>query len=141
MRANHDIDTAFAQQFEDFFLLSLRAEAAEHFDSHGVIEHTLPKHLEMLLGQNSGRREDCDLFAIHNRFKRSANGDFGLAKTDITANQTVHRLPTRHIAFRRDDCSQLVWRFEKWKRMLEFRLPSGIRSKCVTRMHLPLRLD
>src|SRR4029450_4819275 len=139
MRADDDIDTALAQKLEYFLLLSLRTEAAKHFDSHGVIKHTLPKHLEMLLGQNGRGREDCNLFAVHDRFKRSANGDFGLAKADITANQTVHRLPMLHIDFRVDDCFQLVRRFAKWKRMFEFLLPFLIRSKCVCRAAPSLR--
>src|SRR4029453_2203652 len=85
MRANDGIYTPFAQNLEDFFLLSLRTEAAKHLDSHGVIKHTLPKHFEMLLGQTGRGREDGNLFAVHDRFKTSANGHFGLAEPDIPA--------------------------------------------------------
>ena len=65
----------------------------------------------MLLGENGGRREDRDLFAVHNRFKRGANRDLGLAKTDIAANQAVHRLRALHVNLRVDDRFQLIRRF------------------------------
>ena len=73
----------------------------------------MPKHLEMLLGQNRGWREDRDLFAIHNRFERGANRNLGLAKTDIAANQAVHRLRALHVDLHVDDRSQLIRRFAK----------------------------
>ena len=64
----------------------------------------------MLLGENGGRREERDLFAVHNRFERSANRDLGLAKTDIAANQAVHRLRALHVNLRVDDRFQLIRR-------------------------------
>ena len=69
----------------------------------------------MLLGKNGGRREDRDLFAVHNRFKRGANRDLGLAKTDIAANQAVHRLRALHVNLRVDDRFQLIRRLAEWE--------------------------
>ena len=55
MRADDDIDAALAQCFEHLALFRVRAEPAEHFDSHRIIEHALAKRFEMLLRQH-GRR-------------------------------------------------------------------------------------
>ena len=44
----------------------------------------------MLLRQHGRRREHGDLFAVHHRFERGANRDFGFAETDIAANQSIH---------------------------------------------------
>ena len=55
MRADDDIDAAFAQLLEHLALLGVRAEAAEHFDPHRIIEHALAERFEMLLRED-GRR-------------------------------------------------------------------------------------
>ena len=111
MRADDDIDAAFAQQLQHFFLFGVRTKTAEHFDAHRIIEHALPKHFEMLLRQNGGRREHGDLFAVHDRLERGANGDFGFAETDVAADQAVHRPRTFHVDLRVDDRLHLVRRF------------------------------
>ena len=51
VRADDDIDTAFAQQLQHFFLFGVRTKTAEHFDPHRVLTHALPEHFEMLLSQ------------------------------------------------------------------------------------------
>ena len=98
MRADDDVDPAVAQLLQDLALFALRAEAAEHFDAHRIIEHALAKRFEMLLREHRGRREDGDLFAVHDRFEGRANRHFGFAEADVAANQPIHRarpLPCR----------------------------------------------
>src|SRR5437773_11692588 len=80
MRADDNIDAAFAQQPQHFFLLRLRTETAEHFYADWVIEHALPEHLEMLLSKNRGWGQHGHLFAVHDGFKRGADRHFGFAK-------------------------------------------------------------
>ena len=126
VRADDDIDAAFAQQQQTFLLFGLRTKTTEHLDSYGIIEHALTKHLEMLLRENGRRREYRDLFAVHHGFEGGANRDFGLAEADIAANQAVHRLRMLHVDFRVDDRLHLIGRFTKRKRVLKFRLPFGI---------------
>ena len=65
----------------------------------------------MLLSKNCGRREHSDLFAVHDRFERGADCHFGFAKTDVAADQAVHRTRTLHVDLRIDDCLHLVRRF------------------------------
>ena len=41
---------------QNFALLAVRSKAAEHFNSHWVIEHALPKNFEVLLREHGGGR-------------------------------------------------------------------------------------
>ena len=95
----------------------------------------------MLLCQDCGRSEHGDLPAVHDRLERSADGDFGFAKADVTADQPIHRLWTFHVDLGIDDRFQLVRCLPKRKRMFEFRLPFRIGSKCMAGMRLSLRLN
>ena len=95
----------------------------------------------MLLRQHGRRREHCDLFAFHHRFKRGANCNFGFAVTDIAANQSIHRARTFHVLFGVDDRFELVGRFAKRKRMLEFGLPFCVGAESVTRLCLAFGLE
>ena len=124
-----------------FFLFRLRTETTEHFDPHGVIEHALSKDLEVLLGENGGRRKDCDLFAVHDRFECSADRDFGFAKADIAANQAVHRLRSFHVDLGVDDRFHLIRRFAERERMLKLGLPFGVGRKRMAGMHLAFGLQ
>ena len=100
---------------QHFVLFGLRTKTAEHFDAHRVIEHALPEHFEMLLRENSGRREHGDLFAVHDRFERGANRDFRFAETDVAADQAIHRARPFHVDLRVDDRLHLVRRFAERK--------------------------
>src|SRR5256886_2136004 len=131
MRANHDVDAALTEQFENFLLFALRSKPAEHFDPDRIIEHSLAENFEVLLREHGRRREDRDLPAVHHRFERRANRDFGFAETNVAANQSVHWSRTFHVDFRVDDRFHLVGRFAKWKRMLELALPFRVRTKGV----------
>ena len=51
----------------------------------------------MLLGQQCGGRKDRHLLAIGHRDERSAQRDFGLAKSHIAADQAVHRPARAHV--------------------------------------------
>ena len=141
MRADDDVDAALAKKLQHFPLFSLRAKAAKHFDSHGVIEHPLAENFEVLLREHRRRCQDRDLFAVHHRFKRRANCDFGFSEADVAANETVHRARAFHVDLRLDDRSQLIGRFAKWKRMLELDLPSRVGSEDVAGLGLALSLQ
>ena len=51
----------------------------------------------MLLGQQRGGYQDCDLFPPGNGCKGSAQGDFGLAEAYVAADQPIHRFTHAHI--------------------------------------------
>src|SRR5437868_13907661 len=95
----------------------------------------------MLLSQDGGRRQHSYLFAVHDRFERGADSHFGLAKTDVTADETVHWLGTFHVDLRVDDRFHLVRRFAERERVFKFRLPFCVRGESVSRMRFALCLD
>jgi len=51
------------------------------------------------LCQDGGGREDCDLFAVHHGLEGGPDRDLGFAKTDVAANQAIHRLRLFHVGF------------------------------------------
>ena len=115
MRANDNIHAALAQKLQDLALLALRAKAAQHFDSHRIIEHSLPERFEMLLCEHSRRREHRDLPSVHDRFERGTDRYFRFTKTDVATNQTVHGSRAFHVVLGLDDGFELIGRFAKWK--------------------------
>ena len=140
VRADHDIDAAFAQELEHLLLLRRRTETAEHFDPHRIIEHALAEGFEMLLREHGGGREHGDLFAFHHGFERGANRDLGFAEADIAADQPIHRARLLHVALRRVDRLELIGGFAKRKRMLELALPFRVRTEGVAELRFALRL-
>ena len=111
VRADDDIDAAFAQQLQHFVLFGVRTKTAEHFDPHRIIEHALAEDFEMLLSENSRRREHGHLLAVHHGLERGADCDFRFAETDVAADQAIHRPRPFHVALRVDDRLHLVRRF------------------------------
>src|SRR5438067_13803989 len=71
--ADNDVNTAFAQQLENFLLLCSRSKPAQHLDAIRVIQHSLAERLEMLLCQHSCRSQHCGMSTIHDRCRGSAN--------------------------------------------------------------------
>src|SRR5205807_2412854 len=141
VRADDDIDAAFAEELQDFALFGMRTKAAQHLDADWVIEHALPERFEMLLRQHRRRREDDDLFSFHDRFESGANGDFRFAKADVAANQPVHRARQLHVALGRGDGGELIGRFAKRERVLELALPFRVGTKGVAELRFAFGLD
>ena len=141
VRADDDVHRAGRQIPDDALLFAMRAEAREQFDAHRVIRHAFAERVEMLLRQNGRRHQHGNLLAAHHGFERGANGDFGLAKTDVAANQTVHRLGAFHVGFRFADGAKLVRRFLENERALEFTLPRHVRRKGMAGLRFAHGLD
>ena len=118
----------------------VRAETAEHFDAHRIIEHALPESLEMLLRENGGRHEHRDLLAFHDRFECGANRHLGFAEADVAADQAIHRARLFHVALGRGDRLELVGRFAKRKRMFELDLPLRVGAEGVAELRFALGL-
>jgi hypothetical protein len=141
MRADDDIDRAFADALHDLAFLVRRREAAEHFDGHGELAHALADVFVMLAGQNGRRHQNGDLSASHHRFERSANRHLGLPKADIGTKQAVHRLFGLHVAFDLLRAAELVGRFAIQKRLLELHLPLRVWLMRKGLQRLPFRRD
>lgn len=69
----------------------------------------------MLLGQQGGGGKESHLLAAHGSHKGGAQGDLGLAKAYIAADQTVHGLGAEHVVNHGMDGRLLVSRFFKAK--------------------------
>ena len=67
-------------------------------DSQREPGETLGKVAEVLAREQGSRRNHRNLLPGHRRHKRGAQGDLGLAKTDIAANQPVHRTARGKVA-------------------------------------------
>ena len=67
----------------------------------------------MLFRQQRGRHQHRHLIAAHDRDEGGAQRDFGLAETDVAANQPVHRLACGHVGDHGLDGALLVRGFFK----------------------------
>ena len=62
----------------------------------------------MLTRQQCGRCHHRHLNPRHGRNKRGAHRNLGFAKSDITTNQSIHRLAAGQIIHHIADCAQLI---------------------------------
>ena len=110
VRADEHVDRALGKRLERALLLRRRAEAAEHLDLEAKRGKTLKEGLIVLLGQNGRGAEHHDLAAGVHALKRRAQGDLGLAKAHVAAQQAVHGLGRLHVGLDVGDSFQLVAR-------------------------------
>ena len=122
MRADEHIDPALGKCLERSLLLRRRAEAAEHLDLQAKRGKALKERLVVLLGQNGRGAEHHDLTAGIHALKRRAQGNLGLAKAHIAAQQAVHGLGSLHVGLNVGDGLQLVARLVVGKALLHLDL-------------------
>ena len=108
MRADEHINRALGKRLERALLLRRGAEAAEHFDLEAKRGKALKERLVVLLGQNGRGAEHHDLAAGVHALKRRTQGDLGLAKAHVAAEQAVHGLGRLHVGLNIGDGLQLV---------------------------------
>ena len=102
------VDRALGKRLERALLLRRRAEAAEHLDLEAKRGKALKERLIVLLGQNGRGAEHHDLAAGVHTLKRRAQGNLGLAKAHVAAQQAVHGLGRLHVGLNVGDGLQLV---------------------------------
>jgi hypothetical protein len=95
----------------------------------------------MLLCQDCRRHQDSHLPPPHHRLERSTNRNFCLAKTNIPADQPVHRPCRFQVAFRLGDGPHLVWRLLIDEGTLKLALPGRVDRKGMPRLGFACRLD
>ena len=110
VRADQHIDRALGKRLECALLLRRRAKAAEHLDLQAKRGKALKERLVVLLGKNGRGAEHHDLAAGVHALKRRAQGDLGLAKAHVSAQQAVHGLGRLHVGLDVGDSLQLVAR-------------------------------
>ena len=133
MRADEHVDRALGKRLERALLLRRGAEAAEHFDLEAKRGKALKERLVVLLGQNGRGAEHHDLAAGVHALKRRAQGNLGLAKTHVAAQQAVHGLGRLHIGLNVGDGLQLVARLVVRKALLHLDLLGRVRRAGDTR--------
>ena len=122
VRADKHIDRALGKRLECALLLRRRTEAAEHLDLQAKRGKALKERLVVLLGQNGRGAEHHDLATGVHALKRRAQGDLGLAKAHIAAQQAVHGLGRLHVGLNVSDGLQLVARLVVRKALLHLDL-------------------
>ena len=122
MRADKHVDRALGKCLERALLLRRRTEAAEHLDLKAKRGKALKERLVVLLGQNGRGAEHHDLAAGVHALKRRAQGDLGLAKAHIAAQQAVHGLGRLHVGLNVSDGLQLVARLVVREALLHLNL-------------------
>ena len=75
-----------------------RAEARELGQRTGEIREAVGEDLKVLFGEQRGRHEDRHLLAVGDRDERGAQRHFGLAESDVAADEPVHRLAGGQVA-------------------------------------------
>ncbi len=110
MRADEHVDRALGKRLKRALLLRRGAEAAEHFDLEAKRGKALKERLIVLLGQNGRGAEHHDLAAGVHALKRRAQGNLGLAKAHVAAQQAVHGLGRFHVGLDVGNGLQLVAR-------------------------------
>ena len=133
VRADEHVDRALGKRLKRALLLRRRAETAEHLDLKAKRGKALKERLVVLLGKNGRGAEHHDLAAGVHALKRRAQGDLGLAKTHVAAQQAVHGLGRLHIGLNVGDGLQLVARLVVRKALLHLDLLGRVRRAGDTR--------
>ena len=80
----------------------------------------------MLLRKDRRGDQISHLFAAHDGFEGSSQGDFGLAEADVSADQTVHDAVGFHVFLDVPDRVQLVVRLFEGEQFFKFFLPGCV---------------
>ncbi|MNM79225.1 hypothetical protein D3C81_911520 [compost metagenome] len=97
VRADDDVDAAFVDLLDGRVDLLPGLETRQFNDAHRPFGEAVGQRLEVLLGQQRGRREHGHLLAAEHGHEGGAQGHFGLAETYVAADQPVHRLARGHV--------------------------------------------
>ncbi len=141
MRADQDVDLALLGTFEDILFLFRGPEARKHFDHHGELAEAPLEALEVLEAEHRSRCQHGDLLAILHRLEGRAHGNFGLAVTNVTAEQTVHRLRRFHVGFDIRNRRQLVVGLVEVEGVFELALHVVIRREGRAHCSFALRIE
>src|SRR5438045_2323850 len=90
MRANDHVYFTCLNLLHHFLLLLRGSEARQQFDLHRKRSEARAERVVVLISEHCGWRENRRLLSFHHRLERSAHCYFGLAITDVAAQETVH---------------------------------------------------
>ncbi len=138
---HNDVHPPFGQPLDHLFGFCRRRESGEHRGLHGESLESPPKGLEMLIDENRRRRQHRDLLAFENGLECGANRDFGLAVTDVSAQQPIHRSFRFHVVLDVADGAILIRREIKFEGFFELTLPRRIRREAEAPRRMPHRCE
>ena len=126
MGADHAVDVTVLESGHDLVRLALGEKARKCLHANRITGEPLGERIAVLRGEQGGGNEYSDLFAVLDRFERGPNGDFGLAETDVTANEPIHRVRTLHVGLHFVDRFALIGGFDERERVLH-----GVLPRCI----------
>jgi hypothetical protein len=131
MSADDNVHLAREQPLQDLPLLGSGAEAGEHLHLDREGSQPLAEVGVVLLGQDGGRHQDGDLFAVHDGLEGRPQRHLGLTVAHVATDQPVHRLGLLHVGLDVGDDTQLILSLKIGESRLQIRLPGCVRSECV----------
>ena len=126
VRSYHHVDAAVLKAFYYAFLLCCALEPRHHLDLEREFFKAVFHRVVVLVRQKRRRHEHRRLFSVSHAFEKSPGGNFGLAESDVSAQQSVHRRILFHVAFYLIHASELVIGLGIREAVLEFMLPDRI---------------
>ena len=129
--ADHDVDAAVGQPFDDLARLLVALEPAQRPQRHREAAHPLGEGRVVLGDEQRRRHQHRHLLALLHRLERGPDGDLGLAVADVAADQPVHGYDATHVGLDLLDRAQLVGGLVERERILELGLPRGVRPEGV----------
>ena len=122
---------------QNLLLLLRRVVAREQLDRDRERREAPQERAVVLIREDGRRREDGHLLAVHHRLERRAHRHFGLAVSDVAAQQPVHRLARLHVRLHVVDRRFLILGLLEFERILELELPRRVLRERVPLHHLP----
>ncbi len=139
--ADNDVDAASGEAADVGGLFGFGAEAVEGFDGNGVFAEALADGLGVLLGKDGGGGKEGGLFAAHDALENRADGDLGLAETDVAADEAVGGAGGFEVELGLFDGAELVFGGGVDEGALELVLPMGVGAEGVADAGVPLGLE
>ena len=113
--ANGDIDRAIRDTLQRQRRFLRRTKPRKFRNLHRPFSKTIRKILEVLLGQQRSRYQNCHLLSGRHRNKRGPQRYLGFTKAHVAADEAVHRFAGSHVCHDRLDGGGLIGGFFEWK--------------------------
>src|SRR5471030_2421750 len=129
--ADNNVDLAFGQISDGGIHFLGRLETAHHFHAHRPVGEAVAEAVVVLLGEQGGRHQNRHLATAVHGDERSTHRYFGLAETDVAADQSVHRFGREHVGAYGVDGGLLIRGFFEREtgaegRVIGFRVSEGM---------------
>ena len=131
MRANDAVHFASCEASYNLLCLRVSKKPRQHFNTDWVTREAIAEGVAVLCSEQSCWHQHRCLLAVLNAFEHRAHGNFGLSKTNITTDQTIHRHVAFHVGFRQFDGFALIGCLDKWECAFHFVLPRRVLRKRV----------